>query len=89
MPDEVHSGGYPHQPNLEMRVSSIETRLERLESIVDEIRKEMQAVRIDLARMDGKISNLPTTFQLLYMQAGLILAVFAAAFAVMRLGGTH
>ena len=62
----------------------LEARLAQLEANVDEIRKELQAIRIDLARMDGKLSNVPTVFQLLFMQAGLILAIFAAAFGLLK-----
>jgi hypothetical protein len=67
----------------------VEARLARLEAGVDEIRKELQAIRVDLARMDGKLSNVPTSFQLLYMQAGLILAIFAAAFGLLKLAAPH
>lgn len=63
----------------------VEARLARLETNVDDIRKELQAIRIDIARMDGKLSNVPTSFQLLFMQAGLILAIFAAAFGLLKL----
>jgi hypothetical protein len=42
-----------------------------------------------LARIDGKISNLPTSFHLLFMQAGIILAVFAAAFGLLKLASLH
>jgi len=34
--------------------------------------------------MRGRYSNLPTTFQLIYMQGGFMLAIFAAAFALLR-----
>jgi hypothetical protein len=70
-------GSGPHDP-------TIEGRLAHLEAVVEEIRKELQAIRLDLTRMDGRLSNLPTTLQLVFMQAAFILAAFAAAFAVMR-----
>ena len=60
---------------------------------VDEIRKDLQGIRLDLARIEGKISNLPTTFQLVFMQAGFVLAAFTAAFglsfALLRLASSH
>ena len=72
---------------------TVEGRLARLEVAVDEIRKELQAIRLDIARVDGKLSNLPTTFQLVFMQAGFILAAFAAAFglslALLKLTAPH
>ena len=64
-----------------------------LDAGVDEIRKDLQGIRLDLARIEGKISNLPTTFQLVFMQAGFILAAFTAAFglsfALLRLASSH
>ena len=55
--------------------------------------KDLQGIRLDLARIEGKISNLPTTFQLVFMQAGFILAAFTAAFglsfALLRLASSH
>jgi hypothetical protein len=68
---------------------TVEGRLARLEAAADDIRKELQAIRIDLARLDGKLSNVPTSFQLLFMQAGLILAIFAAAFGLLKLAAPH
>jgi hypothetical protein len=72
---------------------TVEARLARLEVAVDEIRKELQAIRIDLARIEGRLSNLPTTLQLVFMQATIIVAVFAAAvglsLALIRLAASH
>jgi hypothetical protein len=84
MPNEVSSGGggYPQGSSLEARVTAVEVRLTRIETAVD-------GIRLDLAEIKGKLSNLPTTFQLLYMQAGLILAIFAAAFGLLRLAAPH
>jgi len=84
MPNEVSSGGgdYSQGSSLEARVTAVEVRLTRIETAVD-------AIRLDLAEIKGKLSNLPTTFQLLYMQAGLILAIFAAAFGLLRLAAPH
>jgi hypothetical protein len=83
MPDEVSSGGdYPQGSGLEARVSAVETRLARIESAVD-------AMRLDLAEIKGKLSNMPTTVTLF----GLIVTVFAAAFglsiAVLRFAPPH
>ena len=79
-------GSGPHDPG-------VEARLARLEVNVDDIRTELQAIRVDIARMDGKLSNVPTTFQLVFMQAAIILAVFggamAFAFALIRVAAGH
>jgi hypothetical protein len=70
-----HGGSGPHDP-------SVEARLARLASVVD-------AIRLDLAEIKGKLSNMPTTFQLVYMQGGFVLAIFAAAFTLLRYAPPH
>ena len=78
----------------------MEARLGRLEDAVDEIRAELKAIRADMAsirqelaemrgEMRGRFANLPTTFQLIYMQGGFVLAIFAAAFALLRYAPPH
>jgi hypothetical protein len=63
----------------------VEARLSRLETAVDEMRKELQAIRIDLAEIKGKLSNMPTTVTLF----GLVVTVFGAAFALVKLTSMH
>ena len=94
MPDEVHSGGdYPQGQSLEARVSALEARLARVEAAIEAMQKELLAIRIELAEMRaemrGRLSNIPTTFQLIYMQGGFVLAIFAAAFALLRFAPPH
>jgi len=57
---------------------SVEARLARLEAGVDQI-------RLDLAEIKGKLSNMPTTIMLF----GLVVTVFAAAFALVKLANLH
>lgn len=94
MPNEVSGGGdRPQASSLETRVSALEARLARLETAVDELRKDVQALNVALARVDGKISSLPTTFQLVFILAGFTVATFVGAtglsLAVVRLAGGH
>jgi hypothetical protein len=82
-PSEFAGGGSgPHDP-------TIGARLDRLESAVDDIRKELQAIRIDLARMDGKLSNVPTTVTLIGIVVTVLAAGFGMALAVARLASGH
>jgi hypothetical protein len=60
----------------------VEARLVRLEAAVD-------AVRLDLAEIKGKLSNMPTTVQLVFMQVAVILTVFFGAFALLKFGSPH
>ena len=98
MPDEVHGGGdVPRDPSIEARVSALETRLDRLEAAIEELRKELQALRVDLvefrAEMRGRLANIPTTFQLVFMLTTFTVATFVGAtglsLAVVRLAGGH
>jgi hypothetical protein len=86
MPDDVSGGGPSNSPNVEFRLA-------RLENVVDNIQRDIQALREAVARIDGKISNLPTTFQLVFMLAAFTIATFIGAtglaLTVLRLGGSH
>jgi len=61
---------------------SVEARLARLEAGIDQI-------RLDLAEIKGKLSNMPTTATLF----GLVVTVFAAGFgmslAVLKIASGH
>ena len=96
MPDEVHSGGdYPQGRDPEARVSAVETRLDRLEAAIDEMRKELQAFRLEFiefgAEMRGQLTNIPTSFQIAFMLAAFTVATFVGAtglaLTVLKLGG--
>jgi len=50
-----------------------------LEAAVIEIRDELKAIRIELARMDGKLSNMPTTFQIVFILATFAITTFLGA----------
>jgi hypothetical protein len=57
---------------------SVEARLARVEAGIDQI-------RLDLAEIKGKLSNMPTTVTLF----ALVLTIFAAAFGLLKLSSTH
>ncbi|HTV89667.1 MAG TPA: hypothetical protein VME41_11685 [Stellaceae bacterium] len=86
MPDDVSGGGASNNPNVEFRLA-------RLETAMDNVQRDLQALREAVARIDGKISNLPTTFQIVFMLAAFTVATFigatALALAVLRLGTAH
>jgi len=86
MPDDVPQGGSGRRnPGLETRVALLEAAIEEIRAELKAIRTEISALRLDVAEMKGRLANIPTTFQLFYMQGGLILAIFAAAFGLLRL----
>jgi hypothetical protein len=67
----------------------IEIRLRRVEEAIDSVQHDVQALRVDVARVDGKISNLPTTFQLVFILAAFVITIFAAAFGLLKLTSLH
>jgi len=84
MPDSgqplAPSGGGPHDPGMEARVSV-------LESDVKDIKSDLRRIMLDTAEIKGRVSQMPTSVQLIFMQAGLIVTLFGAAFALLKLAG--
>jgi hypothetical protein len=66
-------GGGPHDPDMEL-----ERRVAKLEDAV-------LGIRLDIAEIKGKISNMPTTWQLLGVNFGLAIGVAGLVFAVARM----
>lgn len=66
------AGGGDHTDGMELV-----RRVEKLEEAV-------LAIRLDIAEMKGKLSNLPTTWQLVGVNFGLAIGVSALVFAIAR-----
>ena len=60
--------------------SDMEARVKRLEEDSKEMRADLKAIRIDLAEIKGKVSAMPSTWQMV----GLIVAMAIAIFTVVR-----
>ncbi len=64
-------GSGPDDPSLEQRVARIERILERLEPKITETlltgakQTDLQNLRVDVAKLEGKISTLPTWWMLI------------------------
>lgn len=67
-------GGDTFDP-MEARVSALEASVKRTDEKLDKLLDKLGKIEVDLARLDGKISTLPTTLQLL----GFVIAVLAIA----------
>ncbi|MGD9615929.1 MAG: hypothetical protein AB7H90_12650 [Alphaproteobacteria bacterium] len=83
-------GGQPHPSDMERRVATLETDmreiktdLKRLLADVGEIKRDMLGVKLDVAEIKGRLSQTPTTVQLI----GLVFGIFAAALALLKLTG--
>ena len=57
----------------------------------DALRAEMHRQLVDIngrfAGIEGRLTNLPTAIQLLFMQAALILAILVGAYGLLKLAG--
>lgn len=59
----------------------MEARVKRLEDDVKEVRSDTKAIRIDLAEIRGKLSNMPSTWQMI----GLMVGLLGLAFVILKL----
>ena len=57
----------------------------QLRGEMGQLRREMGELRVDVAEIKGAMRNLPTTFHMIFMQSAFVLAVFAAAFVLLRM----
>ncbi len=56
-------------------VDVMEARVSKLEDKTDRLQDTANAIRIDLARIEGRLNAMPTTIQLI----GFVIAIFVAA----------
>ena len=69
-------GGMP--PSLDMRVSALEQK-------VSEIASDAKSLVKDVAEIKGKLSNMPTTFQIVSWFVGVAIGLVALVFTIARL----
>jgi hypothetical protein len=82
--------GQPHPSDMERRVTALEndmreikTDLKRLVADVSEMKRDMLGMKLDVAEIKGRLSQTPTTIQLI----SLVFGIMAAAFAVLKFTG--
>jgi hypothetical protein len=70
-------------------LTQIETRLDAIEAGVRQLPKmvDFATLKADVARIDGKLSNIPTMRQLLTMVVSTSVAGAAIVFTILRFGG--
>lgn len=76
------SGGGGDMQELARRVGT-------LEGEVKEARKDLGTIRERLAAIEGKISNMPTTFQMATWFVGVAVALVGLTFAIARIVVSH
>src|SRR4051794_17131124 len=104
MPDDVSSGGeFPRDPNMGARVSALEAAMAEIRGELRAIHSElarfarleagMDQLRQDMAEIKGRLTNIPTSFQIVFMLATFTLPTFVGAtglsLAVVRFAGGH
>lgn len=60
----------------------MEPRIARLEKDMSEIKTDLKKVALDVSEMKGRLSAMPTTWQLV----GLIIAIMGLSFVIIRFG---
>ncbi len=99
-PFHTGGGSGPEDPTMEQRVSALEARSERIESSLQRLEvtiakidgtlsqmpkaSDLAAIRTEVAEVKGRISNLPTTWQLVIFAIGLPIATSGLVFAISR-----
>lgn len=68
-------GGGGTFDDMEPRVAALEATAKKTDEKLDKLLDKLGKIEVDLARLDGKVSTLPTTLQLL----GFVVAVLAIA----------
>jgi len=76
-------------PEIKDILFRIEKRLDSMDAKFDRFDHRLRKVGADVARIDGRVSQLPTAWTLLTGGAGLIIATFGFAFALVRFGIPH
>lgn len=59
--------------------NSMEARVTALEADVREVKSDLKAIRVDLSEIKGKISNMPSTWQMIGVFAALIALLLAGS----------
>jgi len=86
-------GGNGTGRGMEARVAKLENDVKALDGKfgavmkrLDGIDGDLKSIMKDVARIEGRVSTMPSTWQLLMMVVGIMGFAFALAFAILRFG---
>ena len=84
VPDDIPQGGRSSRqsPDLEARVALLEVAVNEIRSDLKGIREELanlKNVPLELAEIKGRLSNIPTSFQLVFILATFAVTTFVGA----------
>lgn len=72
----------PQDPGMEQRVAKLETDVGEIKEILKRLEPALTKLTVDVAEVKGKVSQMPTMWQL----AALIVGIFGLAFTLLRFG---
>ena len=75
-------GGGPSDPDMTERVTRLERAVDDIKTVLGRLEPAITKIRDDTNEMKGKLSQMPTVWQL----TALIIAIFGLAFVVVRFG---
>ena len=74
-------------------MAEFEIAAEEIRTDLKAIRAELTSLRVDVAEIKGRLANIPTSFQLVFMLAAFAVATSIGAtglsLAVLRFSGAH
>ncbi|MBP7066469.1 hypothetical protein [Ferrovibrio sp.] len=73
-----NDGGLP--PGLDARVAKLEADTKEIKDMLTRMEPVLAKINVDIAEIKGRVSAMPTTWQLI----GLVIGVFAAALAFVK-----
>jgi hypothetical protein len=82
-------GGPPHDPGMEMRVQRPEDTLHRIEGLLASLDERLRKVEITVAEMNGRMTNLPSTWAMITTMLGGQIAFAGTIVAILHLTGVR
>jgi archaellum component FlaC len=81
-----HDGG---MDDVIRRVGALEGDMKEVKADIKGLTKEVFGLRSEIAEIKGKLSNMPTTFQMASWFVGVAIGLTGLVFAIARIMGTH
>jgi len=78
-------GDGPHPPDMEALIK----RVDGIEADIRDMKRDVGSIKERLAGIEGRLSNMPTTFQVLTWFLGANLGLCALVFAIARVMAPH
>lgn len=72
-------------PGLSVRIDRLEKDVTEIKGDVKTLSGDMRKLSADVARIDGRVSMLPSTFQIMTWNTSLAITVAGLVFAIVRL----